>query len=294
MDIPSIGDTEQLIALFGEVTGQAAGRYRLAAQRAKEAGRSDLDHIFSRLAEDESAQLDEIRALAGSSVTRQPVPAAWIAAIEPLHPALDLAELIHVRPYGAWAEAVREKERTFRLLSFLAAHAETPQVRDLAESLATDQLRAAQRLRQARRDAYHKGRAEAAPWPNARDIETLGDLTAAADPAEVSFLEAIDQWPGPQSLKEELHRITLAALPDIGAPLIPTIGPEDMGSMEKTKTAQTRGRSILEAALDAFAFYDAVADQVQRPEVLEQAQALTAMALMRIKIICEADPPLAD
>ena len=291
MDIPSIGEPGQLIALVSEITGQTAGRFRLAAQRAEETGRSDLGAIFSQRADEESAYLDEIRDLAGIGAARQPVPAAWMAAIEPLLSVLDPTELIYLRPYGAWAEAVREKERSFRLLSFLAAQAETPQVQDLAEGFATDQLKVAQRLRHARRTAYHRGRADAARWPNPRAIESMEDLTTVATLAERLFLDTVDQGPGSQSLKDALHAVTLAALPDVGTRKSPTGRPDDDHPTEEAKPTKVRGRSILDEALDAFAFYDAVAGQVQGPEVLEKAQALTAMAVTRIEILCDTHSP---
>ena len=164
------------------------------------------------------------------------------------------------------AEAVREKDRAFRLFSYLSALTESPQVQALADDLAVAQLRAAQALRRARREAFHARRAEAARWPAPRAIETPDQLIAAARSAEARFLATVECEVDSAPLRTALAETTSAALPGLVA-----------GGAQAAP---------LTLALEAFAFYDAVAGAARRDDLLAKAQELTAMALARIKLIC--------
>jgi rubrerythrin len=97
--------------------------------------------------------------------------------------------------YQALAFAVRNEERAFGFYTYVAAEAQNPAIRALAESLARDELQHAAMLRHHRRRAFHAQRPAAVEIPH--DVEALRALTrrwdANAATAHRALAKALDE-----------------------------------------------------------------------------------------------------
>jgi rubrerythrin len=171
----------ELFALALAMEQRAAARFRRLAGRMREDGRDDLADLFEGLAREEDAHAERLR-----EGPREP-DADVGALVRDFAP--DLAEKVpagdepalrQLSVYHSLAEAVRNEVKAFEFYSHIAAAAEDAALQDLAENLAKEELDHANALRRVRRQAYHRLRPEAGPWPKASAVETLGDLRAAA------------------------------------------------------------------------------------------------------------------
>ena len=139
----------------------AMRRYRRLAVWWGGEGEAELAALFARLAEMEASHAAAFGPIADEASS--PTPAAeedeamWQSAL--------------LTPYRALSLAVRAEERAFATYADIAAHAETPALRALAEDLAREELDHAAILRRARRAAFHAERPLVTPLPT--DMETL-------------------------------------------------------------------------------------------------------------------------
>ena len=116
------------------------------------------------------------------SVTRLTLP----ASVGTSQPNFDeaVAGRASLSAYQALAYAVRNEERAFTFYTYVAAEADRPDIRALAEDLARDELRHATLLRHYRRRAFHAERPAAVELPETvealRAMSRRWDADAAA------------------------------------------------------------------------------------------------------------------
>lgn len=149
---------QELFALASQLERSAARIYDEFARRMRQQGADVLAELFGRLAAEEHSHVDVVARWAEREVGRPPDPShiRWpppdtmdAEGIDALQPQL-------LTPYRALSVAVRNEERAFVFWSYVAAHAETAEIRRAAEGLAATELEHVALLRRHRRHAYHE------------------------------------------------------------------------------------------------------------------------------------------
>lgn len=167
-----VASVDELLALATAMEQEAARRYRQMADRMRLQGESDLAALFIFLAgiEDKHAALIADRATRATGHVPEVGPIRWELP-EKFEEEEGRSYLL--TPYRALAIAVRNEDRAFAFYSYLAAKAETPAIRQVAEDLAKDELDHAALLRRERRKAWRIERHEVPEEP-----ENLGSFLA--------------------------------------------------------------------------------------------------------------------
>ena len=325
--LPQIETVADLAAL-GRALERAAGRkYEALAEQMERHGRKATAALFRHFAETERGQVRAVK--------------EW-AARHGLPPALDdgaaerLLRLANAQgrrgrddaesdlwardpylstPYRALAYAVRNAERTFRLYSYLASAAAVPEVRVIAESLATEELDHANLLRAERRRAYHAERARGplAELPSPRLVEGLAELLAVAAAVETRLAmmlrESAAQAPALAPLAQKREALARRLDTERAATNAPNAEIEKaIGTwLTATDQAQTTPGKGMDAdpganpgavparlhatAERAFAFYDGVFAHTPDEDVMLKAQALSRAALDLLTALSEQTAP---
>jgi len=326
--LPQIETVADLAAL-GRMLERALGqKYAALAEQMERHGRKATAALFRRLAEtkrdrvrafDEWAErhglapqpgdapIDEAAAEAAGRLLRLFGEARDHGAREDAERDLWAQDPYLLTPYRALAYAVRDTERAFRLYSYLASAAAAPEARDMAESLASEELDHANLLRVERRRAYRAERAKGPPaeLPSPRMVEGLADLLAVAVAVETRLAEMLKARaagaPALDSLARE--RAALARRLDDERAAAPTPRPAIVKAVRAWRAAAGReptasGKNApadaaparLHATADrAFAFYDGVFAQAPNEEVMLKAQALSRAALDLITALSGSD-----
>ena len=155
--VKSLGE---LFAIAAAMEQEAATRYAEIAARMRKEGDPALAEVFERLSADERGHLDSV--VHWSQSTKGQVP-------DPVRIRWELPETFddegaataHPRllsAYRALSMAVRNEERAFSFWSYVAAHAEAPEIREAAEAMAHEELGHVSILRRERRRAFHAER----------------------------------------------------------------------------------------------------------------------------------------
>ncbi|MDR3530058.1 MAG: ferritin family protein [Rhodopila sp.] len=148
---------DELLAVAQAMGQEAAARYRALSTHMKRRGDADMAAQFEMLANMEDRHAMEVAGRSHALLGRAPDPARvrWDL------PA-DFDEAVAGRAilsaYQALAYAVRNEERAFAFYAYVAAEADQPDIRALAEDLARDELQHATLLRHYRRRAFHARR----------------------------------------------------------------------------------------------------------------------------------------
>ncbi len=209
------------------------------------------------------------------------MPSAWLDQATPV-----AAEIGRLSPYACLAEAVRNEEKAFAFFSDLAGMTEDPALQALAERLAKEELQHAQRLRQARRKAYRLPERNSSFWPAPVGINSEKELLSTAQQGETAFLQSLATLNLPPNLERQIQAITREVLPALGVP--DSHGENDRIDPARRSSASPNDsgiRKALQGAEDAFAFYDGVTAQAVDQAAMFQAQALSEMALDRLKLL---------
>jgi rubrerythrin len=188
--VGSVQSLEELFAIAAAMEQEAATRYAEIAARMRQEGDPALAEVFERLSADEQGHLDSVVHWSERTKGQAPDPARirWVApetfddeGVATAHPRL-------LSAYRALSMAVRNEERAFAFWSYVAAHAETPEIRQAAEAMAHEELGHVATLRRERRQAFHAGRKA-----TDRDPENRGDLVeeAALERRLADLLEAV-------------------------------------------------------------------------------------------------------
>ena len=173
-----ISSVEELMALAEAQERRAAARYDQLAARMDRFGSPETATLFRQLAAMEREHVEALSDWAGPAAPQGSLPddlGEGTAADSDEIPA-------SLTPYRALAIAVRNEERAFSLLTYVAAHAENTEVRVRAEALALEELQHVALLRAQRRKAFHAKRHDGSN--RERDIavamRSIADLRAVA------------------------------------------------------------------------------------------------------------------
>ena len=151
---------------------RAAARYDRLAERMDRFGSPETAALFRRLAAMEREHVEALAGWGGSAAQQGKIPDGMGEGT-----AIDSDEVpASLTPCRALAIAVRNEERAFSLLTYVAAHAGTSEIRARAEALALEELQHVALLRAQRRRAFHVERHDARD--HERDIEAAIRSTA--------------------------------------------------------------------------------------------------------------------
>ena len=159
----SVKSLEELFAIAAAMEQEAATRYAEIAARMRQEGDPALAEVFERLSADEQGHLDSVVHWSEKTKGQAPDPARirWELpetfddeGAATAHPRL-------LSAYRALSMAVRNEERAFAFWSYVAAHAEVPEIRQAAEAMAHEELGHVATLRRERRSAFHAERRQA-------------------------------------------------------------------------------------------------------------------------------------
>lgn len=188
---------------------EAVRRYTQLAEAMDRRGAADTAATFRSLVEEERGHAGAIRAWAAHLGVDGPDATGQAGRLPP-----DIAQAwesllgrARITPYEALAVAVRNEEQAFAFYTYVAAHAEAPAVRAMAERLAAEELGHAALLRRARRTAYHREGRTPSPPPG-RGL-TLAGL--AARQAAFTDDDALADWLDAVARTAEDEAVMLAA-----------------------------------------------------------------------------------
>ena len=172
--VRSIGE---LYAIAISQAGKAAQRYGELAAAGDDAF-EPVRCVFEVLNHRELERIDSIKKDSFAAIGRAPdmTDLRWTPTdLVPAEELSDVENSLLSTAYGAWALAVRHRERAFVFWTYVAALAESVAVRNSAEDLAREALRDGNLLRRERRLAWRAER-KSAPVEG----PTTGELSTAA------------------------------------------------------------------------------------------------------------------
>jgi len=175
--------------------------------------------------------------------------------------------------YQALAFAVRNEERAFAFYSYVAAEAKSPDIRALAEEMASEELQHAALLRHYRRRAFHRQRPATIETP-----QNVDDLRALAR-----------RWEAEAAAAHAALADALAARGELSdAGIFRRLAEEERQSAEGAAAAATfemRGATDgLRALEECFDRYALIAERAQDEEVVAVAQRLAGRIVARLAL----------
>lgn len=152
-----VKSVDELLAVAEALEQEAATRYRALSARMARQGDTEMAARFDFLAGIEERHATHVADRGRTMLGHAPDPAC---ARWELPTGYDEEEAsgASLSAYQALAFAVRNEERAFAFYTYVAAEAEHPDLRALAEELARDELEHAALLRHCRRRAFHADR----------------------------------------------------------------------------------------------------------------------------------------
>ncbi|MBD2749667.1 ferritin family protein [Microvirga sp. BT688] len=156
----SVRSLDELFAIAAAMESEAAIRYAEIGERMRREGDPALASVFERLSADEMGHLDRVVHWSTRTQGRNPDPASirWERSETFDDEGVALAHPRLLTAYRALSMAVRNEERAFAFWSYVAAHAQSTEVRQAAETMAHEELEHVSILRRERRNAFHADR----------------------------------------------------------------------------------------------------------------------------------------
>ena len=157
----AVRSLDEMFAIAHAMEHEAATRYAAFAQQARREGVPEMGDLFERLAQEERAHETSVAQWSQQRSGKAPDPAniRWeLPETFDDETAGLLAGSRLASMYRILSMAVRNEERAFAFWSYVAAEAETPEIRAAAERMAHEELGHVALLRRARREAYHTER----------------------------------------------------------------------------------------------------------------------------------------
>jgi rubrerythrin len=251
---------------------EAAARYRVLSVHMKRQGDNEMAAQFETLANAEDRHVTEIAGRSRALLGHPPDLARirWELPAEFDDAAAGRASL---SAYQALAYAVRNEERAFSFYAYVAAEADRPDIRALAEDLARDELRHATLLRHYRRRAFHAERPVPIELPKSVDglhaASRRWDAEAAA--AHTALAETLDQ----AGEVEEAAIFRRLAAREAGA------ADGEAANSVPTLRGAADGLRLLEAAFDR---YTLIGERASDESVLIEAQRLATEIVTRLAL----------
>ncbi len=270
----TVTSLEELFAIAAAMEHEAATRYAEIAGRMRQEGDPALADVFERLSADERSHLDSVVHWSERTKGQAPDPARIRWEIPETFDD-EGAATVHPRllsAYRALAMAVRNEERAFAFWSYVAAHAETAEIRQAAEAMAHEELGHVATLRRERRQAFRAERGQPGSLQEPADggrtlaalerrlADLLEPLAAKAMAHDKTRLEGFAAEARLHAEELERHPITVSAITPLTDP------PDDPVALAELLTDR-----YLEAG-----------DALQEEEAVGRAQALAGRAISRL------------
>jgi rubrerythrin len=271
-----------MFAIAHAMEHEAATRYAEFALQARADGSSQLGDLFERLADEERGHETNVMQWSRQRSGKAPDPANIRWELPDTFESEIGGELATSRltsMYRILAMAVRNEERAFEFWSYVAAEAETPDVRAAAERMAHEELGHVELLRRARRQAYHAERRGPARPPSSPS-ERLAEA-AMLERGLASQLEMLTE-----RLTGDRHSQAhdWAARSRTMADEVEALSGRNAASAE-TMDAATAAERLVEHYLD-------IADLSRDEAIVIQAQSLAKRAILRLGWIRRLDSAL--
>jgi rubrerythrin len=267
-----VGSVEELLAMAEALEKEATARYRALSARMAQQGDAEMAAQFETLAKMEELHADHVADRARALIGRAP---AALRAKWDLPPNYDEddARGAALGAYQALAFAVRNEERAFAFYTYIAAEAQHPGIRALAEDLARDELEHASILRHHRRRAFHVKRPASEEIPASLDAltESARRWDAAAAAAHASLAKALEE--AGESQDADIFR-RLAAEEEKAAA-------GATGSMLRRLRSAADGLRLLEEGFDRFA---RIGERSDDERVVAEAQRLASEMIARLAL----------
>jgi rubrerythrin len=276
---------EDLLGVANAIEVEAVVRYDQLAEQMERRGEIETAAVFREMSEIEKHHVDAVARRAAS--LKQGVPPSpdfvWRLPQE-IGGSWDEAQHSSLlTPYRALAIAVTNEERAFAYYSYIAARTSDPQVAELAEGLALDELAHAAELRVRRRLAYHR-EFPGSRAPAAAKIESLADFRDLERRLEQHTAEAHREIAG-----------QLAAAGDAeSAAMVMSMAPaESAAELAADRSPALEGRGEAAALLHgavrpleaASEVYEDLIARAEQEDVLTAAQTALRRAVERISIL---------
>jgi hypothetical protein len=268
--VRSIGELYAIAIAQAERATQRYGKLAEAGDEAFEPVRC----VFEVLSQREEVRAEAIEKVCIAAIGRAPTQAdlRWMPMdLVPPEELSDLKNSLLSTAFGAWALAVRHRERAFIFWTYVAALAETEIVRTAAESMAREALRDGNLLRRERRLAWRTERREAL----AGDAPAAKELTSAAL-LESLLLRDIFRWS--QDVPAPLRTHLLSLIGDGSQPPIR----DTNDTLPHTEALDEIKRRALRHAEQLSSIYLDEADKAVDQSRLELAQQLAAHSIARL------------
>ena len=279
-----ISSVEELMAMAEAQEQRAAARYDRLAERMDRFGSPETADLFRRLAAMEREHVEALAGWGGSAAQQGKIPDGMGEGT-----AIDSDEVpASLTPYRALAIAVRNEERAFSLLTYVAAHAGTSEIRARAEALALEELQHVALLRAQRRRAFHVERHDARD--HERDIEAAIRSTADLRKVAGKLLSRVLE------IHEGLARELVAIGDQRRAGLMSRLAADELAEVRRLgirysgSEAQTAGKDgttgsaapysyAMRPVEDMVDILLAVAERSKDEEVVREAQRLGGLAI---------------
>ncbi|MGZ5924475.1 MAG: ferritin-like domain-containing protein [Rhizomicrobium sp.] len=157
----AVRSLDEMFAIAHAMEHEAATRYAAFAQQARSEGVPEMGDLFEQLAKEERDHEISVAQWSQQRSGKAPDPAniRWeLPETFDNEAAGILATSRLASMYRILSMAVRNEERAFAFWSYVAAEAETAEIRAAAERMAHEELGHVALLRRARRQAYHAER----------------------------------------------------------------------------------------------------------------------------------------
>lgn len=268
----TVRSLEELFAIAAAMEHEAATRYAEIAARMRHEGNPALAEVFDRLSADEQGHLDGVVHWSQKTKGQDPDPARirWELPETFDDEGAATTDPKLLSAYRALSMAVRNEERAFAFWSYVAAHAEVPEIQHAAETMAHEELGHVATLRRERRKAFHVerrhtgaagegGQADLAALER-RLADLLDPLAAKASPEEGARLKGFAD-------EARHHAQQLERFPIV----VPGARPMDTTPDDPVALAELLTDRYLEAG-----------DTLQDEQALGRVQALAGRAIARL------------
>lgn len=275
--VASIGELYMIAVAQAEKAAQRYGKLAAARDNAFEPIRC----VFEVLSGREQERVESVNASCLAAIGRSPDPSdlRWTPPdLVPTEELSDVENSFLATPYGAWALAVRHRERAFVFWTYVAALAENIGARAAAEDLAREALHDGNLLRRQRRLAWRAEQKTAAADRLARDSESAetAELSQAAL-LESLLLKDVLAWSSDMPAVQRARLLSLIGA-DANAPAVVM---DDAAASRSEPLEETKRRALRHAEQLSSIYLDE-ADHAVDQSRLELAQQLAARSITRL------------
>lgn len=156
---PDLRSLDEMLAVALAMEREATTRYAALADCMRRVDQPRIAALLDELATEERTHMDAVERLAQRTLHHGPDPTLVHGPLPKTFARDDEATAATLlSPYRTLSLAVRHEERAFAFWTYVAARSDKPQLNDLAETLARQELLHAAKLRHARRRAFHAER----------------------------------------------------------------------------------------------------------------------------------------